>query len=73
MDFAVNSGWFLLDGTHLGCLEQLWQAILENLYVQEKSNLQKMLEIRNNDIELFEMIMISFNYQDPTEYLLIER
>ncbi len=32
-----------------------------------------MLEIRNNDIELFEMIMISFNYQDPTEYLLIER
>ena len=27
----------------------------------------------DNDIELFEMIMISFNYQDPAEYLLIER
>lgn len=32
-----------------------------------------MLEIQNNDIELFEMIMISFNHHDPTEYLLIER
>ena len=31
-----------------------------------------MLEVQNNDIELFEMIMISFNYQDPAEYLLIE-
>lgn len=32
-----------------------------------------MLEVQNNDIELFEMIMISFNYPDPAEYLLIER
>lgn len=32
-----------------------------------------MLEVQNNGIELFEMIMISFNYQDPAEYLLIER
>lgn len=32
-----------------------------------------MLEVQNNDIELFEMIMIIFNYQDPAEYLLIER
>ncbi len=32
-----------------------------------------MLEVQNNDIELFEMIVISFNYQDPTEYLVIER
>ena len=32
-----------------------------------------MLEIQNNDIELFEMIMISFNDQDPAEYLLIEQ
>ena len=31
-----------------------------------------MLEVRNNDIELFEIIMISFIYQDPAEYLLIE-
>lgn len=31
-----------------------------------------MLEIQNNDIELFEMNAIRFNFQDSSEYLLIE-